>query len=537
MRPKKKARSDGPVKVGPPVVPTRVALCGHCGRHHPDECWRTTGPPRVVLQPSKGRGQARGGNGMGQGQRAPGRGARPTEARQPALVYAARRHEDRDALDVISASTMSETLGILLRVLLVSFSSEKVGWKGYEAFLAYISVSDSRDSSVKDIKTIRDFLDVFPEELLGLPPSCEVEFGIELTPGTAPSEDEDDEHLRVVIWILREEQLYAKFSKFEFWLQGVTFLRHVVLAKEIRVDPRKIEAVLDWKQPKNVSKICSFLGLGGSCSNTPEPSKDFVAYSDASHVGLGCVLMQDGKVVVYASRQLKTHEANYLMHDLELAVELNLRQCRWVELLKDYDCTIEYHLGEASVVADALSCRAMNDLRVMFAYLSLFDDGGLLAELQVSPWKKILRFGPKGKLSPLFLGPYRIPKRVGLVTYQLELPPELNHIHDVFHVLMLRCYRSDPTHIVPVEEVEVQPDLAFEEEPVQILDRDVKVLRRKSIPLVKVLCHGQIFLSADLFNARIRLAINVGISVSRVGSAAQIKAMKQVAGMNNLSTP
>ncbi|KAA3470587.1 DNA/RNA polymerases superfamily protein [Gossypium australe] len=107
--------------------------------------------------------------------------------------------------------------------------------------------------------------------------------------------------------------------------------------------------------------------------------------------------------------------------------------------------------------------------------------------LKVSPWKKILRFGRKGKLSPRFIEPYQILKRVGLVAYQLELPPELNRIHNVFHVSMLRRYHSNPSHIVPVEEIEVRPDLTFEEEPVQILHRDVKVLRRKSVSLVKVL--------------------------------------------------
>ena len=118
---------------------------------------------------------------------------------------------------------------------------------------------------------------------------------------------------------------------------------------------------------------------------------------------------------------------------------------------------------------------------------------GDMVFLKVSPWKKILRFGKKGKLSPRFIGPYRIVKRVGPVAYQLELPPELHCIHDVFHVSMLRRYRSDPTHIIPVAEIEVQSDLTFEEEPVQILDRDVKVLRRKSVPLVKVLWrnHGK----------------------------------------------
>ncbi|XP_017604391.2 uncharacterized protein LOC108451172 [Gossypium arboreum] len=109
---------------------------------------------------------------------------------------------------------------------------------------------------------------------------------------------------------------------------------------------------------------------------------------------------------------------------------------------------------------------------------------------EIEEKKKVMRFGRKGKLSPRFIGLYRILRRVGPITYQLELPPELDCIHDVFHVSMLRRYLSDPTHVVPVEEIEVRPDLTFEEEPIQILDCDVKVLRRKSIPLVKVLWHN-----------------------------------------------
>ncbi|XP_016676251.1 uncharacterized protein [Gossypium hirsutum] len=78
-------------------------------------------------------------------------------------------------------------------------------------------------------------------------------------------------------------------------------------------------------------------------------------------------------------------------------------------------------------------------------------------------------------------------RRVGLVAYQLELHPELDRIHDVFHVSILIRYSSNPTHVMPEEEIEIRPDLKFEEKPVQILDRNVKVLRRKPIPLVKVL--------------------------------------------------
>ncbi|KAK5775539.1 hypothetical protein PVK06_043440 [Gossypium arboreum] len=101
--------------------------------------------------------------------------------------------------------------------------------------------------------------------------------------------------------------------------------------------------------------------------------------------------------------------------------------------------------------------------------------------------KKIKRFRRKGKLSPRFIGPHRILKRMGPVTYQLELPPELDRIHDVFHISMLRHYRSDPAHIISIEEIEVGPDLTLEKESVQILDHDVKVLRKKSIQLVKVI--------------------------------------------------
>ena len=112
---------------------------------------------------------------------------------------------------------------------------------------------------------------------------------------------------------------------------------------------------------------------------------------------------------------------------------------------------------------------------------------GDLVFLKVSPWRKVLRFGRKGKLSPRFIGPYRVLKRVGPVAYQLELPPELDRLHDVFHVSMLRRYRSDPSHVIPVEEIEIRSDLTYDEQPVRILDREVKVLRKKQIPLVKVL--------------------------------------------------
>ena len=99
--------------------------------------------------------------------------------------------------------------------------------------------------------------------------------------------------------------------------------------------------------------------------------------------------------------------------------------------------------------------------------------------LKVSPWKKVMRFGKKGKLSPRFIGPYEVIKKVGPVTYHLALPPELEKIHNVFHVSMLQRYRLNPSHVVSSETIKLRPDLKCEEEPVDILAREVKELKAR----------------------------------------------------------
>ena len=102
--------------------------------------------------------------------------------------------------------------------------------------------------------------------------------------------------------------------------------------------------------------------------------------------------------------------------------------------------------------------------------------------LKISPWKGVIRFGKRGKLSPRFIGPYEIVERVGPVAYQLALPPKLVGVHDVFHVSMLRRYRSDPSYILQKQPVELKENLSYEEEPIAILAKDQKVLRNKVIP-------------------------------------------------------
>ncbi|GJT51496.1 putative reverse transcriptase domain-containing protein [Tanacetum coccineum] len=591
-------------------------------------------------------------------------------------------------------------------------------------------------------------------------------FGLTNAPATR---EEHEEHLGLVLELLKKERLYAKFSKCELWLREVQFIGHVINGDGIHVDPSKIEAVKNWKSPRTPSEVCSFLGLAGKTydwgeeqENTtlkdklcnapilalPNGPKDFVVYYDASKLGLGYVLMQRGKVIAYASRQLKIHEKNYTTHDLELgAVVFALKIWRHYF---DYDFEIRYHPGKANVVADALirkervkpkRVRAMNmtiqssikdkilaaqkeacdesaglqkgldemielmsdgalyyldriwvplkgdvrtlimdkahkskysvhpgadkmyyDLRdrcwwsgmkkdiavydykmdrlarlylneiaarygvstsiisdrdsrfmsrfwqsmqealgtrldmsttyhpqtdgqseriiqtledmlracvldfggswdvhlplVEFLYNNIYHssvrcapfkalygrkcrspimwaevgEGQLIGPelvqetiekisqikdrlkaardrqksyankrrkplefsigdyvlLKVSPWKGVVRFGKKGKLAPRFVGPFEIIEKVGLVAYMLDLHEELDGVHDTFHMSDLKKCLADPTLQVPLDEIRVDDKLNFVEEPVEIMEREFKKLKRSRIAIVKV---------------------------------------------------
>ncbi|KAK6147382.1 hypothetical protein DH2020_018294 [Rehmannia glutinosa] len=107
--------------------------------------------------------------------------------------------------------------------------------------------------------------------------------------------------------------------------------------------------------------------------------------------------------------------------------------------------------------------------------------------INVAPMKGVMRFGKKGKLSPRYVGPYVITKRIGKVAYELDLPGEMSAIHNVFHVSMLKKYVPDPSHVIPPQTVQIREDLSYEEKPMKIVDREVKKLRNKEIPLVKVI--------------------------------------------------
>ncbi|XP_040932061.1 uncharacterized protein [Gossypium hirsutum] len=640
-----------------------------------------------------------------------------SNARAPVRAYVIHARKEASSPDVIIVYCTSKDEEVVvigerrdyLSNVISALRAEKLVRKGCEAFLEYVNNSETKSLSVEDVRTVKWFSDVFPEELPGLPPVREVEFRIELLPGTAPvyplsriddlfdqlrgdvvfskidlrsgnhqlkvkevdvyettfrtsyghyeflvmslgltnvpaafmdmknrvfqpyldrfivvfievilvytgTEEEYDEHLRIVLQILRQKQLYSKFT------------------------------VLGWKPPKTVSEIRSFMGLAGYYRRFIEGFLVIAAPLTK--------LLRKGVSFIWTDKQQKSFEK--LKKVLTQAPFL-------IQPESGKEFTV---YSKANVVANVLSRRVVSDLRAMFARLSLFDNGSLLAELQVrltwtnqikkkqlldeslvprlqqvengetlnfglngkgvlcfrgrvcipndsglrqsilreahgSPyamhpggnklyrdlrelywwpglkrevtdylaklyvaeiarlhgvpvssisdrdprgsWENYLplvefvynnsyqssiRMAPyealyghrcrtptcwtelgerrilgpeliadtedKGKLSPRFIGPCRILKRVGPVAYQLELPPELEGIHDVFHVSMLKRYRSNPSHVVPVEEIKVRPDLPIEEESIQILEGDVKVLRKKFVPLVKVLWRNHV---------------------------------------------
>ncbi|GJW17817.1 putative reverse transcriptase domain-containing protein [Tanacetum coccineum] len=199
------------------------------------------------------------------------------------------------------------------------------------------------------------------------------------------NKEEHEEHLRLILELLKKEEMYAKFSKCEFWIPKVQFLSHVIDSQGIHVDPAKIKSIRDWASPKTPTEISQFIGLADYyqrfiegflkvakpitkltekkvafewgdkqeeafhtlknklCSTPilalPQRAEKFIVYCNASHKGLGAILMKNEKVIAYASRQLKIHKKNYTTHDLELgAVVFALKI--WRHYLYGTKCTV-----------------------------------------------------------------------------------------------------------------------------------------------------------------------------------------------------
>ncbi|GJY12939.1 putative reverse transcriptase domain-containing protein [Tanacetum coccineum] len=317
--------------------------------------------------------------------------------------------------------------------------------------------------------------------------------------GCASTTRRDYEHegyISASLGLLKKEKLYAKFSKCEFWIPKVQFLGHVIDSRGIHVDPAKIESIKDWASPRSPTEIRQFLGLAGYyrrfiegfskiaksmtkltqkgikfdwgekeenafqlikqklCSAPilalPEGSEDFVVYCDASHKGLGVVLMQREEVIAYASRQLKVHEKNYTTNDLELGsvAEVGEAQLTGPELIQETTEKIVLIKQRMQVSQDRQKSYADRKRKPMEYEV------GDRVMLKVSLWKGVVRFGKRGKLNPRYVGPFKVLAKVGK-----------------------KCYADEPL-VKPLEGIHVDDKLQFVEEPFEIMERKIKRLKR-----------------------------------------------------------
>ncbi|GJR32093.1 putative reverse transcriptase domain-containing protein [Tanacetum coccineum] len=377
------------------------------------------------------------------------------------------------------------------------------------------------------------------------------------------TKEDHENHLRLMLDLLRKEKLYAKFSKCEFWLQEVHFLGHVVNHDGIHVDPSKIEAVKSWKAPTTPSEVRSFLGLAGYyrrfienfskiakpltsltqknqkyewgekqeeafqtlkdnlCNapilSLPDGVEDFVVYCDASNQGLGCVLMQRDKIIRAFKQHIELEGVEYASRRwLEQYVIMNVRLSTILSGVKGLILAAQ---GEAfkdeNVMAEGLNgtdqqiTKIMDeahktrysvhpgadkmyyDLRDMYWWPGMKKEiaiyvskcltcakGEAGAQKTSDNRRKSLEF-QVGDHVMLKVSPWK-----GVV--RLRLPEELSSVHDTFHVSNLKKCLIDVNLHVPLDEIKVDKTLRFVEEPLEIMDHEVKTLKRSKIPIVKV---------------------------------------------------
>nr|GEW00516.1 putative reverse transcriptase domain-containing protein [Tanacetum cinerariifolium] len=357
-----------------------------------------------------------------------------------------------------------------------------------------------KEKQLEDVPIVRDFLEVFPEDLLGIPPTRQVEFQIDLIPSAAPvarapyrlasfemkelsdqlQELFDKGFIRPssshwgapVLFVEKKDGLfrmcidYQELNKLMVknrypllridnlfdQLQGSSVYSNIDLRSVMTFGLTNVPAVFmdlmnrkkvkfDWGDKQEEAfqllkeNLCSAPILA-----LPEGAENFIVYYDPLHKGLGVVVMQNEKTKARKVKNLKAEDVGGMLVET-LGESKNLRKQK-----------LEPH-------ADGTLC-----LRN----------------------RRVTRFGKRGKLNLWYIGPFKVLAKVGTIAYRLKLPQQLSRIHSTFHVSNLKKCLSDEPLAIPLDEIHIDDKLYFVEEPVKIIDREVKRLKQSHIPIIKV---------------------------------------------------
>ncbi|XP_070015394.1 uncharacterized protein [Nicotiana sylvestris] len=388
--------------------------------------------------------------------------------------------------------------------------------KGFIYHLVRVADTTSKVSVPESVPVGKEFLEVFPDKLPGIPSDREIDFGIDVLPDTrtisippyrmAPAElRELKEQLKDLL-----EKGFIRPSVSP-WGAPVLFVRKKDGSLRMCIDYRQLnkQVKAEHQRPGGLTQLVEIPMWKWEMINM-----DFV-------VGLPCTQRKFDSIWVIVDRLTKSaHFLPVKSTDIgEQYAQLYINEIvnistafhpqtdgqakRNIQMLEDMLHVLDFK----ELLGTDLVHQAMEKVKIIQERLkvaqsrqkSYADIRRRKLEFQVDDWvflrvsplKGVIRFGKKGKLSPRYIRSYRVTQRIGQVAYRLELPPEMSSVHPVFHVSMLRKVVGDPSTIVPIEAIEVSEGLSYEEILVAILDRQVRKLRNKEVVSVKVLWQSQ----------------------------------------------